>query len=692
VQKPKRPPHPMNNPLLEQQGLPLFSQVTPEHVEVALDQTLQRNRDELTQILARKTAPDFPTTIAQLEEMGDRLHRVWSPVSHLQMVASTDEMRDVYNACLPKLSHYSTELAQNEALFAIYQSVDRTFAATDRSPEKRLLEHALRDFHLAGVDLPADKKAQFKQVMEDLSQLQAKFEQNLLDAMKAWSKHVTDAKLLSGIPEAVIDAARTAAAEEQLEGWLLHLDQPTYVAVLSHADNAELREEFYAAWVTRASDQGPTAGQFDNSSVMEELLRLRHSAANLVGFDNFADYALATRMAGTIGEVADFLQNLAEVAAPVAKQELAELENWVGRKLAPWDVAYYSEKLRLERFSISDEELRPYFPLPRVLNGLFGVMERLYGIKAEAATNVDLWAPEVLFYTLTDSSGKVVGSFYADLYARRNKRSGAWMDECLLRKNLHNELQTPVAHLVCNYTKPADGKPTLLSHDEIVTLFHEFGHTLHHLLTRIDYPSVSGINGVPWDAVELPSQFMENFAWNPEVIRDMSQHVVTGEPLPDELLEKLEASRVFQSGLQMARQLEFSMFDWRMHAEYDPQQGGRIQSILDEVHSQVGVMPVPDYNRFANSFAHVFGGGYAAGYYSYKWAEVLAADAFSAFQDAGLFDQATAEKFRSHILEVGGAVDIAEAFKAFRGRPPSIEPLLAQAGIIDHREQVLPAN
>ena len=314
-------------------------------------------------------------------------------------------------------------------------------------------------------------------------------------------------------------------------------------------------------------------------------------------------------------------------------------------------------------------------------------MTRLYGIRSEANSDVDLWEPEVLYYTLIDASGEVVGSFYADLYARRNKRSGAWMDECLIRKKLDINLQAPVAHLVCNYTKPSDGKPTLLSHDEIVTLFHEFGHTLHHLLTRIDYPSVSGINGVPWDAVELPSQFMENFAWSPDVIRSMSQHVTTGEALPDELLEKLEASRVFQSGMQMARQLEFSMFDWRMHAEYDPQQGGRIQSILDEVHNQVGVMPLPEYNRFANSFAHVFGGGYAAGYYSYKWAEVLAADAFSAFQEAGLFDQQTADKFRRNILEVGGAVDIAEAFEAFRGRPPKIEPLLAQAGIIDPREQ-----
>jgi oligopeptidase A len=672
----------MTNPLLEANGLPQFSSIRPEHVEPALAETLQRNEQELDEILAAESKPDFDNTIARLEEMQDRLHRVWSPVSHLQMVATTDELRDAYNACLPKISRYYTELGQNEDLFKLYQSVDQQLNGETGTPEKILLEHALRDFRLAGVALPADKKARYKDVMQELTQLQAKYEQNLLDSMKAWAHHVSDPAELRGIQEAVCDAAQAVAREHDVDGWLLRLDQPTYVAVLTHADDAELREKFYAAWVTRASDQGPVAGQFDNGPLLDELLRLRHEAATLVGFDNFADYALASRMAGSVQEVAEFLQHLAAVSLPVAKQELEELQEWAGHKLNPWDVAYYSEKLRLERYSISDEELRPYFPVARVMAGLFDAMYRLYGIRAEAQDGIDTWQPEVTYYRLTNEQGEEVGGFFMDLYARQNKRSGAWMDECQLRKRLNGELQVPVAHLVCNFTKPADGKPALLSHDEIVTVFHEFGHTLHHLLTRIDYPSVSGINGVPWDAVELPSQFMENYAWDPAVIRSISQHVDTGEALPEELLNKLEASRVFQAGMQMVRQLEFALFDWRIHSEYDPDSGGRVYEILAEVRAQVAVMQAPDYSRFPNSFTHVFGGGYAAGYYSYKWAEVLAADAFSAFQEAGLFDREVADRFRSTILEVGGAADIAQAFQDFRGRPPDIAPLLAQSGII----------
>lgn len=676
----------MTNPLLADRRLPLFSQIQPEHIEAALDETLQRNRDEIERILASTPEPDFTNAIKPMEEMQDRLHRVWSPVSHLQMVANTDELREAYNACLPKLSRYHTELAQDERLCALYKTVDQGLTAESSSPEKRLLEHALRDFRLAGVDLPPEKKARFKAVMEDLSQLQAKFEQNLLDSMQAWSKHVTDPGDLAGIPAAVLEASHAAAAEKGLEGWMLQLDQPTYVAVLTYADNAKLREEFYAAWVTRAADQGPGDGQFDNTGIMENLLRLRHEAAHLVGFDNYAEYALASRMAGSVAEVTDFLQHLAKVAKPVADQELQELQDWAGVELRPWDVGYYSEKLRLERFSISDEELRPYFPLPRVMDGLFDVLKRLYGIRAEEVADIDRWQPEVRYYRLVNERDEEIGGFFMDLYARPNKRSGAWMDECVLRKHLDDACQIPVAHLVCNYTKPSGNKPALLSHGEIVTLFHEFGHTLHHMLTRIDYPSVSGINGVPWDAVELPSQFMENFAWDPDVLRGMSQHVETGEPLPDELLTKLEASRVYHAGMGMVRQIEFALFDWRIHSEYDPQKGGRVYEILAEVRKQVAVMEAPAYSRFANSFAHVFGGSYAAGYYSYKWAEVLAADAFSAFQESGLFNREVADRFRTEILEVGGAADIAEAFRTFRGRPPRIEPLLAQAGIIPDAE------
>jgi oligopeptidase A len=671
----------MSNPLLETQGLPSFSKVRPEHVEAALDKALEQNRQGLESILDNDQQPDFDNAILSLEELHERLHRVWSPVSHLQMVANTDALREAYNRCLPKLSRYSTEVAQDERLYQLYKAVDEQQPADTNAPQKMLLQHALRDFHLAGVDLPKDKKARFKQVMEELSGLHAKFEQNVLDSMSAWEHHEISEDRISGIPTAVLEGAKANAESQSKDGWILRLDQPTYVAVITYADDDRLRKDFYQAWVTRASDQGPVSGQHDNTHVMEDIMALRHESANLVGFSNYAEYALASRMASDVEEVTEFLLHLATVSKPAAERELADLEAWVGRSLEPWDIGYYSEKLRLERFSISDEELRPYFPLPRVMDGLFGVMEKLYGIKAQERQGIDVWQPEVHYYALINSDGREIGGFFMDLYARPDKRPGAWMDECILRKHTTSEVQLPVAHLICNFTKPSGDKPALLSHDEIVTLFHEFGHTLHHLLTRVNYPSVSGINGVPWDAVELPSQFMENFAWDRNVVRDMSQHVETAKTLPEELLEKLEASRVFQSGLQMIRQVEFSLFDWRIHSEYDPARGPRIRETLNDVRDRVAVIKAPRFSRFANSFSHVFGGGYAAGYYSYKWAEVLAADAFAAFEERGVFDRDTADTFRENILEVGGTRDIGEAFKAFRGRPPRIEPLLAQAGI-----------
>ncbi|MEE4185363.1 MAG: M3 family metallopeptidase [Gammaproteobacteria bacterium] len=671
----------MSNPLLDSTGLPGFSQIRPAHVEPALDATLAANRAELERILDADAAPDFDTAILPIEAMHERLHRVWSPVSHLQMVANSEALRAAYNACLPKLSRYSTEMGQNERLYQLYKQVAEQLDEHSDPAQRSLVQHALRDFHLAGVDLPREQKTRYMQVMEELSGLQARFEHNVLDSMAAWEHHEVNEHRLSGMPETVIAAARACAEEQNKDGWVLQLDQPTYVAVITHADDERLRRDFYEAWVTRASDQGPVAGQFDNTRVMEDIMALRHEAARLVGFDNFAAYALASRMAASVSEVSDFLQHLAAVSKPAAEQELDELRAWAGRQLHAWDIAYYSEKLRLERFSISDAELRPYFPLPRVMAGLFGVMHKLYGLRAEERRGIDTWQPEVQYYALVDDTGEEVGGFFMDMFARRNKRSGAWMDECVLRSELQGNLQLPVAHLVCNLTKPSDGQPAQLSHDEIVTLFHEFGHTLHHLLTRVGYPSVSGINGVPWDAVELPSQFMENFAWDRDVVRGMSQHVKTGAPLPEDLLAKLESSRSFQAGLQMVRQIEFALFDWRLHAEYDPARGPRVREILREVRERVAVIEAPAFSRIANSFTHVFGGGYAAGYYSYKWAEVLAADAFAAFEEKGLFNRQVADSFREKILEIGGTRDIAEAFREFRGRAPRIEPLLAQAGI-----------
>jgi oligopeptidase A len=673
----------LSNPLLESSGLPKFSAIRAEHVEPAVESVLSENRRALEQLLdgVENTVAEFETVILPLEGLADRLHHVWAPVSHLHAVANSPELRAAYNKCLPALSRYETELAHNDRLYRLFRDVSDNLPAAHNDGASSLLRHAIRDFHLAGVDLPAEKKQRFQIVMEELSQLQAKFEQNILDSMAAWSHHEPGRERVAGIPATVLEQAEHAARDDGRDGYLFRLDQPTYIAVITHAANRDLRYQFYRAWVTRASDQFCAGIEHDNSEVIEHILALRHEAAGLVGFDNYAEYSLATKMAGSVQEVHEFLNELASHSRPAAQRELGELERFAGRALAAWDVPYYAERLRRDRYSVSDEELRPYFPLDRVLTGLFDVVKKLYGISVEPATGIDTWQTDVRFYRLHDQEHGEIGGFYVDLFARPNKRSGAWMDECLIRKSLHGQTQMPVAHLVCNFAAPTRALPCLMTHDEVVTLFHEFGHTLHHLLTRVNYPSVAGINGVPWDAVELPSQFMENFAWEPEVVRLISGHHRTGEPLPEALLDKLRASRVFQAGMQMVRQLEFALFDLRLYSEFQPQKGSQMATLLEEVRGQVAVVRHPEFNRFAHAFSHIFGGGYAAGYYSYKWAEVLAADAYSAFEEQGPFDGALAARFRRQILEVGGTVDIGEAFKAFRGRGPEIGPLLSQAGI-----------
>ena len=673
----------MSNPLLEQDGLPPFSAIQPEHVVPAVTRVLEENRARVAEIL--DSAPDedaFAAGVLALEELSDRLHHVWSPVSHLHGVANTPELREAYNECLPLLARYETEMAQDERLYQLYHRASDKLANGRDAGASRLLELALRDFHLAGVDLPAEQKQRFKEVIEALSQLQAKFEQNLLDAMTAWSFHESDADKLSGIPAATLEQAAAQARDAEQDGWLFHLDQPTYVAIVTHADNRDLRMRFYKAWATRASDQADDAA-FDNGEIIEQILELRHEAARLVGFDNYAEYSLASKMAGSVDEVREFLDELAQRSHKAAQAELNELERFAGRGLAAWDIAFYAEKLREERYSVSDEELRPFFPLDTVLSGLFRLVEQLYDLRIAHQPEVDSWGEQVRYYALRNAQGDTVGGFYTDLFARKNKRSGAWMDECIIRKAIRGNAQNPVAHLVCNFAAPTETTPSLLNHDEVLTLFHEFGHTLHHVLTRVGYPSISGINGVPWDAVELPSQFMENFAWQPEVVRMISGHYRTGQALPDELLERLQASRVFHAAMQMVRQLEFALFDLRLHAEYDPRRGSRMERILEDVRNKVAVVRHPEYNRFAHGFSHIFGGGYAAGYYSYKWAEVLAADAWSAFEEKGVLDAELARRFREQILEVGGSVEIGQAFCAFRGREPSIEPLLEQSGILE---------
>src|ERR1700685_4490656 len=662
----------IQNPLLAEESLPAFTNIRPEHVEPAIRELLSANRARIEQ-LAGLSAPVLPPPADPLEDLDHRGSRTWSPVSHLNAVLNCEPLRTSYNACLPLLSAYHTDLSQNEALYKAYRAISEREEHLLGPVERRVVEHQLRDFHLAGVSLDAERKQRFKNVLLELTQLQSKFEENVLDATNAWSHHVLDAGELAGLNESIVEQARRRAHEERREGWLLTLDQPTYVAVVTDAESRALRRAFYEAWSTRASDQGPSAGRWDNSQVMEDILSRRHEAALLLGFKNYAEYALATRMARSVEEVLTFLDELARTARAAAEREFAELARFAGQKLEAWDVGFYAERLQRSRYAVSQEELRPYFCLPRVLTGLFGVAERLFDVRIRARDGVALWHPHLRFFEIADAAGHAIGSFYLDAYARANKRSGAWMDECIGRKHLAAGSTLPVAYLVCNFLPPSGSHPALLTHDDVLTLFHEFGHGLHHLLTRVDYPSLAGINGVAWDAVELPSQFFENYAWQSDVLQRISSHVTSGASLPAQLQERLIQTRSFHAGLQMVRQLEFSLFDFKLHAGYDPHLGGRIAEVLAEVRAAVAVTPVPQWNRFAHSFGHVFAGGYAAGYYSYKWAEVLAADAFGAFEEQGVFDRATAQRFLDAILARGGSRDPLDAFIEFRGRGASID-------------------
>lgn len=673
------------NALINMQGLPAFSSITPDMVEPAMDQLLQENRQTIQQLLSSQQEYTWENLVEPLEKAEDRLSRTWSPVSHMNAVVNNDELRAAYNAMLPKLSEYATEVGQNGQLCNAYKQVAGE-AGLDRA-QRKLLQNALLDFHLSGVDLEEDKKQRFKEISQELSQLTTKFEENLLDATNAWSKLITDESALQGLPESALALARQTAAQRDQEGWLLTLEYPSYLPVMTYADDRQLRREVYEAFATRASDQGPHAGQWDNTEAMERILELRHEQAGLLGFSNYADRSLAKKMARSSDEVIAFLTDLAERSRTQAERELNELrefasETYGSYDLQAWDIGYYAEKLRQVRHNISQEELKPYFPETRVLPGMFAVVERLYGIRIEETRGVDTWHPDVRFFEIRDSHNHLRGQFYLDLYARPKKRGGAWMDECATRFFTDTMDQIPVAYLTCNFSPPVDGKPSLFTHDEVLTLFHEFGHGLHHLLTTVDYPAVAGINGVAWDAVELPSQFMENWCWEKAALDLISGHIDTGDPIPDELYRRMYTAKNFQSAMQMVRQLEFALFDFRIHREYDPRRGGRIYEILQEVRQQVAVITPPAWNRFAHGFSHIFAGGYAAGYYSYKWAEVLSADAFSLFEERGIFNADTGQAFLREVLQQGGSRDAMELFVAFRGREPEIEPLLRHSGIL----------
>jgi oligopeptidase A len=659
--------------------LPAFSAIRADQIETQIRLLLDENRARLAMLLD-SGANSWDTLVVPLEEMQHRLSRTWSPIGHMNGVVNSDELRAAYNACLPLLTAWHTDLAQNEQLYRAYETILKNEGARLSAAQRKLLENALRDFRLAGVALAPERKARFKAVMEQLATLQSKFDENVLDATNAWSRHVRDEADLAGLPAPIVERARSAAHERKEDGWFFTLDAPNYQAVMMYAESESLRKEFYTAWVTRASDQGWSPERWDNSSLMAQILELRRELAALVGFENYAEYSLATKMATSVAEVRTFLEELATKARPVARRELDELEQFAARTLNAWDVSFYGEKLKQQRFDLSEEELRPYFPLDKVLSGMFQVAESLYGVRIAPRDRVDVYHADAKFYDILNADGSQRGGFFVDLYSRPKKRGGAWMDECVGRKQIGAEKALPVAYLVCNFMPPAGSKPSLLTHSEVVTMFHEFGHGLHHMLTRVDYPSIAGINGVAWDAVELPSQFMENFAWRPEVLPLISGHVDTGEPLPEAELERLLGTRTFQAGMQTVRQLEFALFDLRIHSE-KPDDAQGILRILDEVRRDVAVIVPPAFNRFAHSFQHIFSGGYAAGYYSYKWAEVLAADAFSAFEEEGIFNSSVARRFLASILEQGGSRDAMDAFVEFRGRKPEIGPLLRQLGL-----------
>jgi oligopeptidase A len=680
---------PMQNPLL-QTGLPLFKQIKPEHVEPALKQILTDNRRQLIDLLVQPQPFTWQNLIQPLEALSDRLHHMWSPVSHIHAVCSEESWRQVYNACLPQLTDYYTELGQNTALYQAIASIAEGSAYQNLDQaQRKVIDDELRDFRLAGVALPADQKKRYQAIQQELAELSTKFEEHLLDATDAWQKPISNEKELAGLPERAKDAAAETAKRLGKSGWVIGLDFPSYDAVMRYADNRELRQEVYIAYTTRASEQGPHAGKFDNSAIMEQILRLRHELAQLLGYTNFAELSLATKMAKSTQRVMSFLNDLAQRARPAAfadYQTLCQMakSEFDAVDIQPWDLAYYSEKLRKLLYDISEEEIRAYFPLDKVLPGLFAIVKQLYGISIQQIELTEVWHPDVQFFSIACEQGRELGQFYLDLYARPQKRGGAWMDDYSGRRRLADgSLQIPVAYLTCNFSAPTQGQPALLTHDEVITLFHEFGHGLHHMLTQVDYAGVAGINGVPWDAVEFPSQFMENWCWHKESLTLIASHYQTHEPMPTELLDRMQAAKNFQAGMFMLRQLEFSIFDFRIHAEYDAQQGGRIQVILDEIRKQVGVVPVPAFNRFQHSFGHIFSGGYAAGYYSYKWAEVLACDAFSKFLANGILDQATGRAFLQHILAQGGSQDPMRLFLQFMGREPKIDALLQEYGLAE---------
>lgn len=678
----------MTHSSFEPAKLPQFSRIEPTQVESNISERLNKNRQKLSALLSQQEPYTWVNLMQPLEEMTDEFNQIWSPISHLHSVRESDELRKAYNATLPIITKYHTELAQNEKLFNAIASIENNTDKSNLNPaQNKIIQNDIRDFKLAGIHLAHDKKKRLAELQMQLSQKMTEFSENVIDATQAWSLHITDEKLLEGLPAQSLQLVIDNAKKRGLEGYVLTLDFPCYSTAIKFLRNRDLRKTLYEAYSTRASDRGPNANTWDNTPIIAEILKIRHEIAKLVGFNNFAEYSLATKMAKTPKEVLSFLHDLLTQSKSMATKEYAEVKQLALKEdgitdFQAWDMPYYSEKLCESTFHFSQEDLRCYFPIEKVLNGMFALVNKIYGLTIKKQDGIDVWDPHVQFFSIHDEKNELRGGFYIDLYAREHKRDGAWMDECHSRRLTNHELQYPVAYLTCNFMRPVDNQSALLTHDDVLTLFHEFGHCLHHMLTKVDYPAVAGINGVAWDAVEFPSQLMENFCWEKEALSLISAHYQTGNPLPDDLYKKMLAAKHFQTGLQMLRQIEFSLFDFRLHLEYDHATHNFAQKILDQVRKETAIVPTPEFNRFQNSFSHIFVGSYAAGYYSYKWAEVLSADAYAQFEENGIFDRKTGRAFMENILEVGGVRDPMASFVAFRGREPNIAALLRHSGII----------
>lgn len=677
----------MTNPLLEPHELPPFEQFKADQIVPAMTEIIDTSKARINELVENTKEPTWDTLIEPISELDERLDNAWAVFGHLTGVKDSPELREAYSQALALLTDYQSWLGQHDGLFKAYKQIaQRDDFNTLSTAQKAAIEQALRDFRLSGIDLNENDKKAFATLQSELAQLQQRFSEHVLDATQAWSLHITDEARLSGLPASARATLAQYARQKDKDGWLVTLEMPSVIPVLTYADDRELRRETYMAHVTRASDVGPHGGVYDNGPEMTDILTKRQAAAELLGFANHAEVSLATKMADSPAAVLDFLNQLAAKAVPQAKREYEELvafardELGMTDELEPWDISYASEKLKEQRYSVSQEELKPYFPAPRVIEGLFETAHRLFDISFEQVTEFETYHPDVQLYNVLEN-GEIVARFYMDLYAREGKRGGAWMDECRKRVRIGGKLQKPVAYLTCNFTPPVDGKPSLLTHDEVTTLFHEFGHSLHHMLTRVDVSDVSGISGVAWDAVELPSQFMENWCWEPEALAFISGHVDSGEPLPSDLLEKMLAAKNFQSAMATARQLQFSLFDMKLHSKTEAFMVNDVQAVLDQVRDEVSVIKTVPENRFQHSFGHIFAGGYSAGYYSYKWAEVLSADAYSRFEEEGIFNTATGKAFRDVILANGGSVPAGDLFKQFRGREPQVDALLRHSGI-----------